>query len=58
VPIVLGGLTKDDYTRLAPPSSFLHVADVAGPEELGRRVRGWAGKGRGDQVGGEGEEGE
>ena len=38
VPIVLGGLSERDYSRLAPPNSYLHVDQFKGPEDLAAKV--------------------
>lgn len=35
VPVVMGA-PRSDYERIAPPKSFIHVADHAGPEELAK----------------------
>ena len=34
IPVVLGGLSKCDYEKIAPPHSFLHVDDFKSPEHL------------------------
>ena len=34
IPVVLGGLSKDDYVKIAPPHSFIHVDDFKSPEHL------------------------
>ena len=34
IPIVLGGLSSQDYARIAPPNSYLHVDDFESPREL------------------------
>ena len=38
VPIVMGGLSERDYSRLAPPNSYLHVDQFEGPEHLAAKV--------------------
>ena len=38
VPIVMGGLSERDYSRLAPPNSYLHVDQFEGPEHLAATV--------------------
>lgn len=35
VPVVMGA-TREEYARLAPPHSFIHVEDFKGPEDLAR----------------------
>ncbi|KAL1482872.1 hypothetical protein MTO96_013379 [Rhipicephalus appendiculatus] len=35
VPVVMGA-TREEYARLAPPHSFIHVEDFEGPEDLAR----------------------
>lgn len=35
IPVVMGG-SKDDYSRSAPPGSFIHVDDYRNPESLAR----------------------
>ncbi|KAL8595187.1 hypothetical protein ACOMHN_013860 [Nucella lapillus] len=39
VPVVLGGASSDDYRKVAPPNSFLHVADFSSVEDLVRYLR-------------------
>jgi len=39
VPIVMGGLSERDYSRLAPPNSYLHVDQFEGPEHLAAKVK-------------------
>lgn len=34
IPIVYGGLSKEDYKSIAPPHSFIHVDDYDTPKEL------------------------
>ena len=34
IPVVLGGLLKDDYEKIAPPHSFIHVDDFRSPKDL------------------------
>ena len=34
IPVVLGGLSKDDYEKIAPSHSFIHVDDFKSPEHL------------------------
>ena len=34
IPVVLGGLSKRDYEKIAPPHSFLHVDDFKSPGHL------------------------
>ena len=38
VPIVLGGLSKQDYEKLAPPDSFIHVDDFNTSLDLAKYV--------------------
>ena len=38
VPIVMGGVSEGDYSRLAPPNSYLHVDQFKGPEDLADKV--------------------
>ena len=38
VPIVMGGVSEGDYSRLAPPNSYLHVDQFKGPEDLAATV--------------------
>lgn len=37
VPVVMGA-PKEDYVKLCPPNSFLHVDDFASPAELAKRL--------------------
>ena len=34
IPIVLGGKSRDDYAKLAPPNSFIHVDDFRDLKDL------------------------
>ena len=34
LPIANGGLQKEDYAKIAPPHSYLHIDDFKSPEEL------------------------
>ena len=34
VPVVLGGLSKDDYTKLLPPHSFINIEDFPSVSSL------------------------
>ena len=34
LPIALGGLSKQDYEKIAPPHSFIHVDDFSSPFDL------------------------
>ena len=34
IPVVLGGLSKHDYEKIAPPHSFIHVDDFRSPKDL------------------------
>ncbi len=36
--MVIGGLSRSDYARLAPPRSFLHVDDFDSPRDLADMV--------------------
>ena len=38
VPIIMGGLSERDYSKLAPPNSYLHVDQFEGPEHLAAKV--------------------
>lgn len=38
VPIVMGGLTKGDYAKLAPPDSFIHVDDFNTTSDLAKYI--------------------
>ena len=38
IPVVLGGLSKHDYEKIAPPHSFLHIDDFLSPEDLMKRM--------------------
>ena len=38
MPIVLGGLSKGDYAKLAPPDSFIHVDDFNTTSDLAKYV--------------------
>jgi len=37
VPVVMGP-KKEDYVRVAPPNSFIHVSDFSGPKELSEHL--------------------
>ena len=39
IPIVNGGLTKSDYSKIAPPKSFLHIDDYEKPGDLMQELR-------------------
>ena len=39
IPVVLGGLSKHDYEKIAPPHSFLHVDDFKSPEHLMKELQ-------------------
>ena len=34
LPVVMGGLSKQDYEKIAPPHSFIHVDDFSSPKDL------------------------
>ena len=34
IPVVMGGLSKKDYEKIAPPHSYLHVDDFPSPKDL------------------------
>ena len=34
LPVALGGLSKQDYEKIAPPHSFIHVDDFSSPMDL------------------------
>ena len=34
IPVVIGGLSKQDYMKVAPPHSFIYAHDFASPKEL------------------------
>ena len=34
LPVVMGGLSKQDYEKIAPPHSFIHVDDFSSPMDL------------------------
>ncbi|KAG9509164.1 Glycoprotein 3-alpha-L-fucosyltransferase A, partial [Fragariocoptes setiger] len=34
IPIVMGGKSRDDYKRIAPSGSYIHVDDFRSPREL------------------------
>ena len=34
LPVVMGGLSKQDYEKIAPPDSFIHVDDFSSPKDL------------------------
>ena len=34
LPVVMGGLSKQDYEKIAPPHSFIHVDDFSSPKHL------------------------
>ena len=38
IPVVMGGLSKKDYEKIAPPHSYLHVDDFPSPEDLMKRL--------------------
>jgi len=35
VPVVLGGKSREDYEKIAPPNSFIHVNDFSSVKDLG-----------------------
>ena len=39
LPIALGGLSMDDYTKVSPPNSFLHVYNFTSIQKLGEHLR-------------------
>ncbi|XP_067947586.1 glycoprotein 3-alpha-L-fucosyltransferase A-like [Watersipora subatra] len=39
IPIVLGGLTIKEYTRVAPLNSFIHVRNFSSPRKLAEHLR-------------------
>ena len=39
VPVVVGGLSVDDYTRHAPPNSFIHAYNFSSVAQLGRYLK-------------------
>ena len=34
LPVVMGGLSRQDYEKIAPPHSFIHVDDFSSPKHL------------------------
>lgn len=38
VPVVLGGLSAEDYSKVAPPHSYLHVDNFKKPEDLAKEL--------------------
>ena len=38
IPVVLGGLSKHDYEKIAPQHSFIHVDDFASPRALMKKL--------------------
>ena len=38
IPVVLGGLSKHDYEKIAPQHSFIHVDDFASPMDLMKKL--------------------
>ena len=38
IPVVLGGLSKHDYEKIAPQHSFIHVDDFASPSDLMKKL--------------------
>ncbi|XP_076448319.1 alpha-(1,3)-fucosyltransferase 7-like [Babylonia areolata] len=38
VPVVMGGASSEDYRKVAPPDSFLHVDDFPSPDHLARHL--------------------
>ena len=34
LPVVMGGLSKQDYEKIAPPDSFIHVDDFSSSKDL------------------------
>ncbi|XP_070193580.1 alpha-(1,3)-fucosyltransferase C-like [Littorina saxatilis] len=39
VPVVLGGASSEDYRKIAPPNSFLHINDFRSLEHLAQHLR-------------------
>ncbi|XP_067945286.1 alpha-(1,3)-fucosyltransferase fut-1-like [Watersipora subatra] len=39
VPVVVGGLSVEDYTRVAPPDSFIHAYNFSSIKELGEYLQ-------------------
>ena len=39
VPVVVGGLSVEEYTRISPPNSFIHVYNFSSIEHLGQYLR-------------------
>ena len=39
VPVVIGGLSIDDYSEVAPPNSFIHVYNFSSVEKLGKYLQ-------------------
>ena len=39
LPIAMGGLSIDDYTKVSPPNSFLHVYNFTSIQKLGEHLR-------------------
>ena len=38
IPVVLGGLSKYDYEKIAPQHSFIHVDDFSSPRDLMKKL--------------------
>ena len=38
LPIAMGGLSREDYEKVAPPHSYLHVKDYDSPESLMKKL--------------------
>ena len=38
IPVVMGGLSKKDYEKIAPRHSYIHVDDFPSPEDLMKRL--------------------
>ena len=38
IPVVMGGLSKRDYEKIAPPHSYLHVDDFPSPGDLTKQL--------------------
>ena len=38
IPVVMGGLSKRDYEKIAPPHSYLHVDDFPSPRDLMKKL--------------------
>lgn len=39
IPVVLGGLSIEDYERVAPENSFIHVKNFSSPAELAKHLK-------------------